>query len=91
MTTRPFPGRWCAMSASGQKQTFALQNVMSALPRKRTRLHDFTVASSHRAKSKTHRSRRHRLFRIRESSKAYGVGPTGRPGIQIRHGSAYHS
>jgi hypothetical protein len=55
------------------------------------RLHDFTVASSHRAKSKTHRLRRRRLFRIRESSKAYGVDPTGRPGIQICHGSAHHN
>src|SRR5215470_16735099 len=30
------------------------------------------------------------LVRIRESSKAAGVGPTGRPGIQIRRGSAHH-
>ena len=65
---------------------------MSALPPEADiRRCDFTGTSSDRTKSKPRRLRRHRLLFVHESSKAYGVGPTGPPGIQTRHGSAHHS
>src|SRR5215510_4500438 len=55
---------------------YAAKRQVRFTPESSHRLHDFTVASPRRAKPKARRLRPHRFFfQIRESSKAYGVGP----------------
>ena len=75
--------------AFGQKQTCAAQKVMSALPRA-----DIVCVISRPRDWRRPFPKRvaygaAEASELRKSSKAYGVGPTGRPGIQIRHGKAH--
>src|SRR5262245_16627275 len=77
------------MSALDQKQTFAPRKIMSALPPKAN-------LRFHPSRARTDKIQgasitpTPALVRIHESSKAYAVGPTARPGVQIRHGNAHH-